>query len=426
MANTTGSSNTALGVSSLGSNTTGGSNTALGRQTLGSNTTGGANTAFGWKSLFNNTTGTQNTGLGYNARASAATATNQTVIGYEATGQADNSVVLGNSDVTAVYMAEDSGATVYAADAVFSGTITGDLTGDVTGDVTGTLTGDVTGNVTGDLTGDVTGNVTGNLTGDVTGTLTGYVTGDVTGTVSSISNHTTDGLTEGSTNLYFTDVRAQNAITVANAGGDGSLAYSGGTITYTGPNASDVQSYFSAGTGVSISSGTISIGQAVGTSNDVVFNNVTSDLTGDVTGNIAGASGYFNSLSGDIISDGTAILSSGSLSGVTDIVTTGNITAGGDLTVLSDARLKANIVSLGSTLSKLLLIDGKSYTMKNDNKQKIGVLAQDIEKVFPELVSETDGIKSVNYLGLVPVLINALKEQEQRLERLEQIVAQLD
>jgi hypothetical protein len=71
--------------------------------------------------------------------------------------------------------------------------------------------------------------------------------------------------------------------------------------------------------------------------------------------------------------------------------------------------------------------------MKKDNKQKIGVLAQDIEKVFPELVSETNGIKSVNYLGLVPVLINALKEQdskmkeqEQRLERLEQIVAQLD
>jgi len=113
---------------------------------------------------------------------------------------------------------------------------------------------------------------------------------------------------------------------------------------------------------------------------------------------------------------------------------------GGNLTIYSDARLKANIISLGGTLSKLLLIDGKSYTMKKDNKQGIGVLAQDIEKVFPELVSETNGIKSVNYLGLVPVLINALKEQdakmkeqdskikeqEQRLERLEQIVAQLD
>jgi pullulanase/glycogen debranching enzyme len=54
--------------------------------------------------------------------------------------------------------------------------------------------------------------------------------------------------------------------------------------------------------------------------------------------------------------------------------------------------------------------------MKKDNKQGIGVLAQDIEKVFPELVSETNGIKSVNYLGLVPVLINALKEQDSKMK----------
>jgi hypothetical protein len=76
--------------------------------------------------------------------------------------------------------------------------------------------------------------------------------------------------------------------------------------------------------------------------------------------------------------------------------------------------------------------------MKRDatKKQKIGVLAQDIEKVFPELVVENKGIKSVNYQGLVPVLINALKEQqseidalkkqEKRLERLELIISNMD
>ena len=95
----------------------------------------------------------------------------------------------------------------------------------------------------------------------------------------------------------------------------------------------------------------------------------------------------------------------------------GTTTIAGDLSINSDARLKANIISLGSTLAKVLQIDGKSYTMKKDEnkKQKIGVLAQDIEKVFPELVSESNGIKSVNYQGLIPVLINALKEQDAKM-----------
>ena len=99
-----------------------------------------------------------------------------------------------------------------------------------------------------------------------------------------------------------------------------------------------------------------------------------------------------------------------------DTTVSNDLTVGGDIVVSSDARLKANIVSLGSTLAKLLLIDGKSYTMKKDGKQKIGVLAQDIQQVFPELVTTDDkDMLAVNYQGLVPVLINALKEQEGKL-----------
>ena len=105
----------------------------------------------------------------------------------------------------------------------------------------------------------------------------------------------------------------------------------------------------------------------------------------------------------------------------------GDATLAGNLNINSDARLKANIVSLGSTLAKLLQIDGKSYTMKKDEseKQKIGLLAQDIEKVFPELVSESNGIKSVNYQGLVPVLINALKEQQSEIDELKAMLKTL-
>ena len=107
-----------------------------------------------------------------------------------------------------------------------------------------------------------------------------------------------------------------------------------------------------------------------------------------------------------------------------DTTVSNDLTVSGDVNISSDARLKSNIVSLGSTLTKLLQIDGKSYEMKG--KQKIGVLAQEIQEVFPELVSEDDNeMLAVNYQGLVPVLINALKEQNDKINRLENLVEQL-
>jgi hypothetical protein len=100
----------------------------------------------------------------------------------------------------------------------------------------------------------------------------------------------------------------------------------------------------------------------------------------------------------------------------------GTATLSGDLTVNSDMRLKSNIASLGSTLSKLLLIDGKSYTMKsNEAIEKIGLLAQEVQKAFPELVKQAgdaEGTLSINYQGMIPVLINAIKEQQTEINEL--------
>ena len=194
------------------------------------------------------------------------------------------------------------------------------------------------------VTGTVTGNLSGNVTGNLTGNVNGNVTGNITGQVSDISNHDTDALSEGSTNLYFTDARSRGAISVndsggdgsleydsstgiikyigpsasevrahisvSDAGGDGSLAYnsSTGVITYTGPSASDVRAHFSAGTGVTITDGTIAIGQAVGTGDDVTFNSVTGDASGtsasftNISGNnLSPLSGNDITLSGNII-----------------------------------------------------------------------------------------------------------------------------
>ena len=99
-------------------------------------------------------------------------------------------------------------------------------------------------------------------------------------------------------------------------------------------------------------------------------------------------------------------------------LTSGQVTINGDLTLASDMRLKSNIISLGSTLTKLLNIDGKTYTFTNTGDKSVGVLAQDIQKQFPDLVKERqDGMLTVNYQGLIPVVINALKEQNIELEK---------
>ena len=93
----------------------------------------------------------------------------------------------------------------------------------------------------------VHGNLTGNVTGNVTGDLTGDVTGDVTGTVSSIANHDTDDLSEGSTNLYHTTARARSSIS---AGSGISYNSSTGVISNSAASANDATITLSTGGGL--------------------------------------------------------------------------------------------------------------------------------------------------------------------------------
>ena len=124
----------------------------------------------------------------------------------------------------------------------------------------------------------------------------------------------TDSLSEGSSNLYYTDARARGAVSVTDNGGDGTLSYnsSTGVISYTGPSASEVRAHFSAGTGVAISSGVVSIGQAVATSDSVTF--VSGTFTGDMTVagdlEVQGALTYLNTTNLEI-QDNEIILNKG-------------------------------------------------------------------------------------------------------------------
>lgn len=95
----------------------------------------------------------------------------------------------------------------------------------------------------------------------------------------------------------------------------------------------------------------------------------------------------------------------------------GNFTATGNITAFSDERLKDNIETLDG--SKVLDMRGVSYT--KDGKAGSGVIAQEIEKVAPELVmtnDKEDGMKSVAYGNLVGYLIEAVKDQQKQIDEL--------
>ena len=93
----------------------------------------------------------------------------------------------------------------------------------------------------------------------------------------------------GQFNIDSANVKGMFSVT--DAGGDGSLSYSNGVITYTGPSATEVRAHLSAGTGVTYSGGAISIGQAVATTSNVQFNNIDVDGFVDL-GNTNGNPAY--------------------------------------------------------------------------------------------------------------------------------------
>jgi hypothetical protein len=86
----------------------------------------------------------------------------------------------------------------------------------------------------------------------------------------------------------------------------------------------------------------------------------------------------------------------------------------------SDINLKENIQPIVCALNKTAQIRGVTFDWKSCGKNSIGVIAQEVETVFPQLVTlEGDGYKTVKYNNMVAVLIEAVKELKTRVETLE-------
>lgn len=87
---------------------------------------------------------------------------------------------------------------------------------------------------------------------------------------------------------------------------------------------------------------------------------------------------------------------------------------------LSDITFKENVAPIVNATETINRLEGVEFDWKDTNKRSYGVIAQELEAILPELVETNDqGVKSVNYSGLIGFLINSIKEMDHRIKQLE-------
>ena len=107
-----------------------------------------------------------------------------------------------------------------------------------------------------------------------------------------------------------------------------------------------------------------------------------------------------------------------------DVNGTGRFTA---IIETSTRTLKSNIESYSTDINKFKQLEPVSFTWKDTNKQDVGLIAEDVEQIFPEFVSKTDEgeVTGINYGKLSTIFINVLKQQQQKIEELEDKIKKL-
>jgi len=455
---TTGSYNTTAGYASLFNNTTGSYNTANGYQSLHYNT-GSYNTAYGYMSLSFNTTGIRNTAngmyagrriatdaanetgsysvfLGYDTRANADGETNQIVIGNQAVGEGSNSVVLGNDSITKTILKGNVGigttSPSYPLDVAGSGRFTDIVY------MTGLGSNDTEDHVLAinDSTGLLSKRSVSSIGGGGASSLNDL--SDVSNT-SPADRHVLvyDGVTD---NQYenrllveadISDLGNYSIVGHAHTFSDIS-DFSTGVSTYETSHSNVLIDGDFASAGLMKTDG--SGGYSVITDNSTAWNlaepNVQSDwnaTTGDafilnkptiptVLWTQSGTDLYYNNGNVGIgtTSPSEKLDVNGNIS-VTGTVTASSTMEATNFILSSDIRLKQNIVEINK---KEIDVEYKQFELKSEpNQLRYGVIAQELEKVNPELVrTDKNGIKSVAYIDLLVMEIAALKSRIKKLE----------
>ena len=241
----------------------------------------------------------------------------------------------------------------------------------------------------------------------------------------------TDDITEGSTNLFYTDTRARAAFT----GGDGINVSSSGVISFDGEG--ELNTYQGnefittgsvSGNEAALVTGSRLSGVPIGTLKSEWSGNNYNVLQWLPSGISVTGYGQFTDdvrvTGGDVVvrNSSNAIVAYMSESGAGYF--TGDVTTNGSA---SDERLKENIVPLQKGLEEVEQIKTYTFNYKDRPEDTLpGVIAQEIEKILPEVVydieMEDDTYKAVRYQQIVPVLIEAIKELSDKVNVLQNLL----
>ena len=365
-------SNTATGNTGVGyeagfTNTTGQSNTAIGSNTLLSNTTGSQNTATGYFALFSNHTGNYNVADGEDALA-GNDANNNTAIGalsLHANTSGVNNAALGYH---AGYDNTTAGNNTFIGASSGGGNTSGSSNTFI-GYNAGTSSGNGSNNICIGASAAVTNNASNSIViGNGITTAQNYAI---------ILGNTPNPFGENQVGIGTTAPASGNKMQVVTALANG--------IYSTSSDAS--------GNGI--------VAEANGTS-------IPYAVWGKTSNTNLGQAGYFN----------------------------GNVTYTGTLTGPSDERLKENINAVNNALTIVNELKPRSYNFKNEfssmnlaKGKQFGFIAQDVEKVLPELVvtnydkskdiKNPAAYKALNYIGFIPILTAAMQELSQKNDALE-------
>lgn len=243
--------------------------------------------------------------------------------------------------------------------------------------------------------------------------------------------------------IVNTNGTAEDAISLNSIAGGAKVLVADSKNLVLGNSGEDI--YFKVSPSATAANEKLSVVNSNGTAADSIFINSVSGgliMTSSGAVNLASTSGSLTMNSGSTVN-----LATNNNTGAVNIGTVGNrtttigVNSGSNkviidavdvvitngITVSSDIRLKENFEPMSNALDLVTQLNGFYYTWKKDagtdKPRKLGFIAQEVEKVIPELVkTDSEGMKSVDYVSVVPVLVEAIKHQQKQIDELKALL----